>query len=148
MPKVLLSSAAMSAMLLYIITNAVMFAFILTSEQIPQTLSDWIVGLGLGKDRLPAVVNVMLLFIGMVMEPFAIVLIMALILYPVAVKLGVDPVHFDHDGGEHGNRAVYAACRAKPLCGFGDIQAGSDRCDQGGDAVDPDGADLPDADHL
>ncbi len=93
-PKVLLSSAAMSAMLLYIITNAVMFAFILTSEQIPQTLSDWIVGLGLGKIGFLLVVNVMLLFIGMVMEPSAIVLIMAPILYPVAVKLGVDPVHF------------------------------------------------------
>ncbi|RID91476.1 TRAP transporter large permease subunit [Gemmobacter lutimaris] len=93
-PKVLLSSAAMSAMLLYIITNAVMFAFILTSEQIPQTLSDWIVSLGLGKIGFLLMVNVMLLFIGMVMEPSAIVLIMAPILYPVAVKLGVDPVHF------------------------------------------------------
>ena len=93
-PKVLLSSAAMSAMLLYIITNAVMFAFILTSEQIPQTLSDWIVGLGFGKIGFLLIVNVMLLFIGMVMEPSAIVLIMAPILYPVAVKLGVDPVHF------------------------------------------------------
>ncbi len=93
-PKVLLSSAAMSAMLLYIITNAVMFAFILTSEQIPQTLSDWIVSLGFGKIGFLLMVNVILLFIGMVMEPSAIVLIMAPILYPVAVKLGVDPVHF------------------------------------------------------
>ena len=93
-PKVLLQSAAMSAMLLYIITNAVMFAFILTSEQIPQSLSAWIVDLGLGKVGFLMVVNVMLLFIGMVMEPSAIVLIMAPILYPVAVKLGVDPVHF------------------------------------------------------
>ena len=93
-PKVLLNSAAMSAMLLYIITNAVMFAFILTSEQIPQTLSDWLVGLGLGKIGFLLMVNIILLFIGMVMEPSAIVLIMAPILYPVAVKLGVDPVHF------------------------------------------------------
>lgn len=93
-PKVLLSSAAMSAMLLYIITNAVMFAFILTSEQIPQALSDWIVSLGFGKIGFLLMVNVILLFIGMVMEPSAIVLIMAPILYPVAVKLGVDPVHF------------------------------------------------------
>ena len=93
-PRVLLSSAAMSAMLLYIITNAVMFAFILTSEQIPQALSAWIVDLGLGKIGFLIMVNVMLLFIGMVMEPSAIVLIMAPILYPVAVKLGVDPVHF------------------------------------------------------
>ena len=93
-PRVLLDSAAMSAMLLYIITNAVMFAFILTSEQIPQALSDWIVGLGFGKIGFLLMVNVMLLLIGMVMEPSAIVLIMAPILYPVAMKLGVDPVHF------------------------------------------------------
>ena len=93
-PRVLLNSAAMSAMLLYIITNAVMFAFILTSEQIPQALSEWIVQLGLGKIGFLLVVNVLLLVIGMVMEPSAIVLIMAPILYPVAMALGVDPVHF------------------------------------------------------
>lgn len=93
-PRVLLSSAAMSAMLLYIITNAVMFAFILTSEMIPQTLSAWIVDLGLGKIGFLLVVNIMLLTIGMVMEPSAIVLIMAPILFPVAAKLGIDPVHF------------------------------------------------------
>ncbi|MEZ5796671.1 MAG: TRAP transporter large permease subunit [Paracoccaceae bacterium] len=93
-PKVLLQSAGMAAMLLYIITNAVMFAFILTSENIPQALSEWIVSLGLGKIGFLMLVNVILLAIGMVMEPSAIVLIMAPILYPVAVKLGVDPVHF------------------------------------------------------
>ncbi|UFS66599.1 TRAP transporter large permease subunit [Paracoccus denitrificans] len=93
-PRVLLNSAAMSAMLLYIITNAVMFAFILTSEQIPQALSAWIVDLGLGWVGFLLVVNVMLLVIGMVMEPSAIVLIMAPILFPVAAKLGIDPVHF------------------------------------------------------
>lgn len=93
-PRVLLSSAAMSAMLLYIITNAVMFAFILTSEQIPQAMSAWIVDQGMGKIGFLLVVNVLLLAVGMVMEPSAIVLIMAPILYPVAVKLGVDPVHF------------------------------------------------------
>jgi C4-dicarboxylate transporter, DctM subunit len=93
-PRVLLISAAMSAMLLYIITNAVMFAFILTSEQIPQAMSEWIVHLGLGKIGFLLIVNIILLGIGMVMEPSAIVLIMAPILYPVAVKLGVDPVHF------------------------------------------------------
>lgn len=93
-PRVLLQSAAMSAMLLYIITNAVMFAFILTSEQIPQAMSAWIVDLGLGKIGFLLVVNLLLLGIGMVMEPSAIVLIMAPILYPVALHLGVDPIHF------------------------------------------------------
>src|SRR5690606_21907293 len=93
-PRVLLSSAAMSAMLLYIITNAVMFAFILTSEQIPQAMSAWIVDMGLGKIGFLLVVNLILLLVGMVMEPSAIVLIMAPILDPVAGQLGVDPVHF------------------------------------------------------
>lgn len=93
-PRVLLNSAAMSAMLLYIITNAAMFAFILTSEQIPQSLTGWITGLGLGPIEFLIVVNLVLLVIGMVMEPSAIVLIMAPILFPVAVKLGIDPVHF------------------------------------------------------
>jgi C4-dicarboxylate transporter DctM subunit len=93
-PRVLLSSAAMSAMLLYIITNAVMFAFILTSEQIPQQMSAWIVEQGFGVIGFLLMVNIILLLIGMVMEPSAVVLIMAPILYPIAVKLGVDPVHF------------------------------------------------------
>ena len=93
-PRVLLSSAAMSAMLLYIITNAVMFAFVLTSEQIPQAMSAFITDMGLGKIGFLLAVNVILLVVGMVMEPSAIVLIMAPILFPVAVKLGVDPIHF------------------------------------------------------
>ena len=47
-PKVLLNSANMSAMLLYIITNAVLFSFIMTNENIPQALADWMMGHGLG----------------------------------------------------------------------------------------------------
>ena len=84
----------MSAMLLYIITNAVMFAFVLTSEQIPQAMSAWISDMGLGKIGFLLAVNLILLVVGMVMEPSAIVLIMAPIMFPVAVKLGVDPIHF------------------------------------------------------
>ena len=41
-PKVLLASANMSAMILYIITNAVLFSFLMTSEQIPQAMAAWI----------------------------------------------------------------------------------------------------------
>jgi len=92
--KIVLDSAAMSAMLLYIITNAVMFAFILTSEQIPQSIAAWIVEQGLGVVAFLLFVNVLLLVIGMVMEPSGLVLIMAPILFPVAMKLGIDPVHF------------------------------------------------------
>jgi C4-dicarboxylate transporter, DctM subunit len=92
-PKVLLSSANMSAMLLYIITNAVLFSFIMTNEQIPQFLAEWMLDKGLGIITFLLVVNVLLLLAGNVMEPSSIVLIMAPILFPIAMKLGIDPVH-------------------------------------------------------
>ena len=93
-PKVLLNSANMSAMLLYIITNAVLFSFIMTNENIPQALADWMLGHGLGMITFLLAVNVILLLAGNFMEPSSIVLIFAPILFPVAVKLGIDPVHF------------------------------------------------------
>jgi C4-dicarboxylate transporter DctM subunit len=92
--KVLLDSAAMSAMLLYIITNAILFSFLMTSENIPQAMAAWITDQGLGVISFLLVVNVLLLLAGNVMEPSSIVLIMAPILFPVAMKLGIDPVHF------------------------------------------------------
>jgi C4-dicarboxylate transporter, DctM subunit len=93
-PKVLLDSANMSAMLLYIITNAVLFSYLLTSEQIPQLIADWMIGRGLGAMAFLMMVNVLLLLAGNVMEPSSIVLITAPILFPVAMKLGIDPIHF------------------------------------------------------
>ena len=93
-PKVLLDSANMSAMLLYIITNAVMFSFLMTSEQIPQVMAAWMLDKGLGPIAFLLVVNVLLLLAGNVMEPSSIVLIMAPIMFPIAMKLGIDPVHF------------------------------------------------------
>jgi C4-dicarboxylate transporter DctM subunit len=92
--KVLLDSAAMSAMLLYIITNAVLFSFLMTSENVPQAMASWLTGQGLGPIGFLLVVNVLLLLAGNVMEPSSIVLIMAPILFPVATQLGIDPVHF------------------------------------------------------
>src|SRR6188472_2030482 len=93
-PKVLLGSANMSAMILYIITNAVLFSFLMTSEQIPQVMAAWMLEKGLGVVAFLLFVNILLLLAGNVMEPSSIVLIMAPILFPVAMKLGIDPVHF------------------------------------------------------
>jgi C4-dicarboxylate transporter DctM subunit len=92
-PKVLLASANMSAMILYIITNAVLFSFLMTSEQIPQSMTAWIKGSGIGWVEFLLVVNVLLLLAGNVMEPSSIVLITAPILFPIAVGLGIHPVH-------------------------------------------------------
>jgi C4-dicarboxylate transporter, DctM subunit len=93
-PKVLLDSANMSAMLLYIITNAVLFSFLLTYENIPQELAQWMVDTGLGPIGFLLAVNVLLLMAGNIMEPTSIILITAPVLFPVAMALGIDPIHF------------------------------------------------------
>ncbi|NCW89527.1 MAG: TRAP transporter large permease subunit, partial [Rhodocyclales bacterium] len=93
-PRVLLSSANMSAMLLYIITNAVLFSFLMTHENIPQAMAEWLLGNGLGVITFLLFVNIILLVAGNFMEPSSIVLIFSPILFPVAMKLGIDPVHF------------------------------------------------------
>ena len=93
-PKVLLSSANMSAMLLYIITNAVLFSFLLTHENIPQEMADFMIGTGVGMIGFLIMANILMLIAGNFMEPSSIVLILAPILFPIAIKLGIDPVHF------------------------------------------------------
>jgi C4-dicarboxylate transporter DctM subunit len=93
-PRVLLSSANLSAMILYIITNAVLFSFLMTYENIPNELAGWMIAQGFGWVGFLLIVNVLLLLAGNVMEPSSIILIMAPILFPVAIKLGIDPVHF------------------------------------------------------
>ncbi|MBV9954709.1 MAG: TRAP transporter large permease subunit, partial [Pseudolabrys sp.] len=92
-PRVLLASANMSAMILYIITNAVLFSFLMTSEQIPQKMIAWVTGAGITWVEFLLFVNLLLLLAGNVMEPSSIVLITAPILFPVAVALGIHPVH-------------------------------------------------------
>jgi C4-dicarboxylate transporter DctM subunit len=92
-PKVLLNAAAMSSMLLYIITNAVLFSFLMTSEQIPQSMATWMTTQGFSFVAFMLLVNLILLAAGNFMDPAAIVLIMAPILFPVTASLGVHPVH-------------------------------------------------------
>src|ERR1700727_567937 len=91
--KVLLQAASMSSMLLYIITNAVLFSFLMTHEQIPQEMAAWIIDKNFGVWSFLLVVNVILLAAGNVMDPSSILLIMAPILFPLATKIGIHPVH-------------------------------------------------------
>jgi C4-dicarboxylate transporter DctM subunit len=92
-PAVLLKAASMSAMILYIITNAAVFSWLLTSEQIPQSMAEWMTAQGFGMMAFLLVTNVVLLAAGNFMDPAAIVLIMAPILFPMSARLGVHPVH-------------------------------------------------------
>jgi len=92
-PAVLLKAASMSAMILYIITNAAVFSWLLTSEQIPQSMAGWMTAQGFGTVGFLLATNIVLLAAGNFMDPAAIVLIMAPILFPMGAALGVNPVH-------------------------------------------------------
>ncbi len=91
--KVILDAAKVSIMLLFIIANAMLFAHVLTTERIPHYLASIIVELGLSPWMFLVVVNLLLLAAGNFMEPSAILLIMAPILFPIALQLGIDPIH-------------------------------------------------------
>ncbi len=91
--KVLLHAANTSSMLLYIITNAILFNFLLTSEQIPQGLAAWVIAQNLEAWQFLLFVNVVLLLAGQFMEPSSIVLILAPLFLPIARALGIDPIH-------------------------------------------------------
>jgi len=93
-PRVLRDSANMSAMLLYIITNAVLFSFVLANENMPNRLAEWILSMNLGQEGFLLLVNLILLMAGNFMEPSSIILIMAPIFFPAAMQLGINPVHF------------------------------------------------------
>jgi C4-dicarboxylate transporter DctM subunit len=92
-PKVLLESGKLTIMLMFIIANAMLFAHVLTTEQIPQTITSIVVEMGLQPWQFLLVVNIVLLVAGAFMEPSAIILILAPILFPIAVQLGIDPIH-------------------------------------------------------
>lgn len=91
--KVVLDASKVSIMLLFIIANAMLFAHVLTTERIPHHLASIIIELGLSPWMFLVVVNLLLLAAGNFMEPSAILLIMAPILFPIAMQLGIDPIH-------------------------------------------------------
>ncbi|MCB1518798.1 MAG: TRAP transporter large permease, partial [Hyphomicrobiaceae bacterium] len=91
--KVLLDSSKTTVMLMFIIVNALLFAHVLTSERIPQTVTEWMVGAGFNWFTFLIAVNVLLLIGGQFMEPSGLLLIVAPVVFPIAVELGVDPIH-------------------------------------------------------
>ncbi len=92
-PKVLLEAGKLSVMLMFIIANAMLFAHVLTTEQIPQQLTAIVAAMDLAPWQFLIVVNVVLLVAGAFMEPSAIILILVPILFPIAMHLGIDPIH-------------------------------------------------------
>ena len=92
-PKVIVDAGKTSVMLMFIIANALLFAFVLTSERIPHEIAQLIISIGLPAWGFLLIVNIMLLIAGNFMEPSGILLIMAPILFPIAMQLGIDPIH-------------------------------------------------------
>jgi C4-dicarboxylate transporter DctM subunit len=92
-PKVLVDAARVTVMLMFIVANALLFAHVLTTERIPQVIAEHIVAMGMAPWQFLIVVNILLLIAGNFMEPTGIILILAPILFPIATRLGIDPVH-------------------------------------------------------
>lgn len=92
-PRVVLEASKLSIMLMFIIANAMLFAHVLTTEQIPQQITQMVMEAGLEPWMFLIVVNIVLLIAGAFMEPSAIILIMAPVLFPIAIELGIDPIH-------------------------------------------------------
>jgi C4-dicarboxylate transporter DctM subunit len=92
-PEVLLDASKVTIMLMFIIVNALLFAHVLTTERIPQMIAEQIVAWDMASWQFLIVVNILLLIAGMFMEPTGIILILAPIIFPIAMELGIDPVH-------------------------------------------------------
>jgi C4-dicarboxylate transporter, DctM subunit len=90
---ILLASARTSAMVMFIIANGILFSFVLTSERIPNEVTEALVSLNLEAWSFLLLVTIILLIAGCFMETSSAILIIAPILLPIAMELGVDPIH-------------------------------------------------------
>ena len=91
---VLMSSLRTSSMIMFIIAAGILFSFVLTSERIPTQVSEALLASELSPVLFLILVNILLLIVGMFMETSSAILILAPVLLPVAMALGVDPIHF------------------------------------------------------
>lgn len=83
----------MSVILLFIIANALILKHVLTDEQIPQTIAAAMLAAGLGPIMFLVMVNLILLVGGQFMEPSGLIVIVAPLVFPIAIELGIDPIH-------------------------------------------------------
>ncbi|MEX5730165.1 C4-dicarboxylate transporter DctM subunit [Rhodovulum iodosum] len=91
--RTLLDAGKLTIMLMFIIANALILKHVLTDEQIPQQIAGALLEAGLGKVMFLVIVNVILLIGGQFMEPSGLIVIVAPLVFPIALELGVDPIH-------------------------------------------------------
>ncbi|WP_424934174.1 TRAP transporter large permease [Amaricoccus macauensis] len=90
---VLFESGKVTVMLMFIIANALILKHVLTDEQIPQAITNALLEAGFGPVLFLVAVNVILLIGGQFMEPSGLIVIVAPLVFPIAMELGIDPIH-------------------------------------------------------
>ncbi len=91
--RTLFEAGKLTIMLLFIIANALILKHVLTEEQIPQAIAGSMLQAGFGAIMFLVIVNVILLIGGQFMEPSGLIVIVAPLVFPIAIKLGIDPIH-------------------------------------------------------
>ena len=91
--KTLFEAGKLTITLMFVIANALILKHVLTDEQIPQMVAEAMLSAGFGKIMFLVVVNVILLIGGQFMEPSGLLVIVAPLVFPIAIELGVDPIH-------------------------------------------------------
>ena len=89
----LLESGKLTITLMFIIANALILKHVLTDEQIPQQIAGAMLAAGFGPIMFLVIVNVILLIGGQFMEPSGLIVIVAPLVFPIAMELGIDPIH-------------------------------------------------------
>ncbi len=89
----LFEAGKLTVMLMFVIANALILKQVLTEEQIPQQVANTLLSAGMGPIMFLIVVNVILLIGGQFMEPSGLLVIVAPLVFPIAMKLGIDPIH-------------------------------------------------------
>jgi len=94
LPKIILDTMKTSSAIMMLVGFAATFGWILASEQIPQLVADFILSISTNSIVVLILINILLLFVGMFMETIAALIILFPVLLPVAIKIGMDPIHF------------------------------------------------------
>jgi C4-dicarboxylate transporter DctM subunit len=94
LPKVLMDAAQFVGPIMMILAGATVFRIVLSVEEIPQQIGNMVLHLTDNPYVFLAIVNVLLLLAGMVIDSFSAIIIFAPLLLPVATQLGIDPLHF------------------------------------------------------
>ena len=89
----LVEAGRLTIMLMFIIANALILKQVLTEERIPQEIAQSMLAAGFGPVMFLVIVNLILLIGGQFMEPSGLIVIVAPLVFPIAMKLGIDPIH-------------------------------------------------------